>query len=106
MVFTNVYNPRAEIRKMDESRPTLVKRGASIGANATIVRGVVLGRYSFVGAGAVVTKNVPDHALVVGNPARQIGWACECGERLADALDCLSRGRKYEPSDQGLAEKQ
>lgn len=67
---------------------------------------MVLGRYSFVGAGAVVTKNVPDHALVVGNPARQIGWACHCGERLTQDLECLSCGRKYEPADQGLTEKQ
>jgi UDP-2-acetamido-3-amino-2,3-dideoxy-glucuronate N-acetyltransferase len=82
MVFTNVYNPRAEIPRMDEARPTLVKRGATIGANATIVCGHAIGRYAFVGAGAVVTKDVPDHALVVGNPARQIGWMCRCGERL------------------------
>ena len=70
MVFTNIYNPRAEIRKMDQMRPILVKKGTTIGANATIVCGVTLGRYSFIGAGAVVTKDIPDHALVVGNPAR------------------------------------
>ena len=86
MVFTNVYNPRAEIRKMDQARPTSVKKGATIGANATIICGVTIGRYAFVGAGAVVNKNVPDYALVVGNPVRQIGWVCECGERLADDL--------------------
>ncbi|MCB2146677.1 MAG: Gfo/Idh/MocA family oxidoreductase, partial [Deltaproteobacteria bacterium] len=74
MVFTNIYNPRAEIRKMDQVRPTLVKRGATLGANATIICGTIIGRYAFVGAGAVVNKNIPDHALVVGNPARQIGW--------------------------------
>jgi UDP-2-acetamido-3-amino-2,3-dideoxy-glucuronate N-acetyltransferase len=73
MVFTNIYNPRAEIRKMDQVRPTLVKKGATIGANATIVCGTILGRYCFIGAGAVVNKNIPDHALVVGNPAKQIG---------------------------------
>lgn len=104
MVFTNVYNPRAEIRKMDQSRPTLVKKGASIGANATIVCGNTLGRYCFIGAGAVVTKNVPDHALVVGNPGKQIGWMCECGERLTDGLDCLSCGKKYRKTDSGLEE--
>lgn len=95
MVFTNVYNPRAEIRKMDEIRPTLVKHGASIGANATIICGVTLGRYCFIGAGAVVTRNVPDYALVVGNPARQIGWMCRCGERLPDTLECLSCAERY-----------
>ena len=104
MVFTNVYNPRAEIRKMDQARPTLVKRGASIGANATVVCGNTLGRYCFVGAGAVVTKNIPDYALVVGNPGRQIGWMCECGERLTDDFDCISCGRTYRKTDSGLEE--
>jgi UDP-2-acetamido-3-amino-2,3-dideoxy-glucuronate N-acetyltransferase len=96
MVFTNIYNPRAEIGKMDQVRPTLVKRGATIGANATVVCGVTLGRYCFIGAGAVVNKNIPDFALVVGNPAKQIGWACECGERLADDLECVACGKKFE----------
>ena len=106
MVFTNVYNPRAEIKKMDQARPTLVKRGATIGANATVICGNTLGRYCFIGAGAVVTRNVPDHALVVGNPGRQIGWMCECGERLTDDLGCLSCGRKYRKADSGLEETQ
>ena len=95
MVFTNIYNPRAEIGKMDQVRPTLVKKGATIGANATVVCGVTLGRYCFIGAGAVVNKNIPDFALVVGNPAKQIGWACECGERLADDLECVACGKKF-----------
>jgi len=95
MVFTNVYNPRAEIRKMDQVRPTLVRKGATIGANATIVCGTTLGKYSFIGGGAVVTKNVPDYALVVGNPARQMCWVCECGERLPDDLECLSCGKRF-----------
>ena len=95
MVFTNVYNPRAEIRKMDDLRPTLVKRGATIGANATIVCGNTIGEYSFVGAGAVVTKEVPAHALVAGNPATRIGWACRCGETLPKALQCASCGKRY-----------
>ncbi|MCG6918903.1 MAG: Gfo/Idh/MocA family oxidoreductase [Deltaproteobacteria bacterium] len=82
MVFTNVYNPRSSIRRMDELRPTLVKKGASIGANATVLCGITIGCYSFIGAGAVVLKDVPDYALVVGNPARQKGWMCECGVRL------------------------
>jgi UDP-2-acetamido-3-amino-2,3-dideoxy-glucuronate N-acetyltransferase len=102
MVFTNIYNPRAEIGKMDQVRPTLVKKGATIGANATIVCGASLGRYSFVGAGAVVTRNVPDHALVVGNPARQIGWMCACGERLRDDLVCHGCGNEYDMGEDGL----
>jgi len=102
MVFTNVYNPRAEIRKMDEVRPTLVKKGATIGANATIVCGVTLGRYSFIGAGAVVTKDVPDHALVVGNPGKQIGWMCECGEKLNDKFTCTVCGKVYQKDKKGL----
>ena len=98
MVFTNIYNPRAEIRKMDQVRPTLVKQGATLGANATIVCGTTIGRYAFVGAGAVVNRNVADHALVVGNPAKQIGWVCTCGERLSDDLKCLACERRYEKS--------
>ncbi len=82
VVFTNIFNPRAAIRKMDQVRSTLVKKHATLGANCTIICGVTIGEYAFVGAGAVVTKDVPDHALVVGNPARQIGWVCRCGERL------------------------
>ena len=102
MVFTNVYNPRAEIRKMDQVRSTLVMKGATIGANATIVCGTTVGKYSFIGAGAIVTKNVPDYALVVGNPARQISWVCECGERLPDDLRCLSCGKKFEEKADGI----
>jgi UDP-2-acetamido-3-amino-2,3-dideoxy-glucuronate N-acetyltransferase len=82
MVFTNVYNPRSEIRRMDELRPTLVRRGATLGANCTIVCGLTVGEYAFVGAGAVVVKDVPDFALVVGNPGRIIGWMCACGHRI------------------------
>ena len=82
MVFTNVVNPRSHVSRKDEYRPTLVRRGASIGANATIVCGHTLGEYAFVAAGAVVTRNVPDFALVAGVPARIIGWMCRCGERL------------------------
>ena len=101
MVFTNVYNPRAAIRKMDQARPTLVKANASIGANATVVCGNTLGRYCFVGAGAVVTHNVPDYALVVGNPAHRIGWVCECGERLPDDLTCLTCGKTFQEDGKG-----
>ena len=102
MVFTNIYNPRAEIRKMDQVRPTLVKKGATIGANATIICGTTLGRYSFIGAGAVVTKDIDDYALVMGNPARQVGHMCECGERLDASISCIECGKKYEKYDNGL----
>jgi UDP-2-acetamido-3-amino-2,3-dideoxy-glucuronate N-acetyltransferase len=105
MVFTNIYNPRAEIRKMDQVRPTLVKRGATIGANATVVCGTTLGAYCFIGAGAVVNRNVPDHALVVGNPAKQIGWVCHCGERLTDQLGCITCSRQYESTASGIKEQ-
>jgi UDP-2-acetamido-3-amino-2,3-dideoxy-glucuronate N-acetyltransferase len=102
MVFTNVFNPRAEIRRMDEVRPTLVRRGATIGANATIVCGVTIGRWAFIGAGAVVTDDVPDHALVVGNPAKQVGWVCECGEKLTKKLTCKACKKTYEKHGKGL----
>ncbi len=82
VVFTNVFNPRAAIRKMDQIRPTLVKQHATLGANCTIICGVTIGEYAFVGAGTVVTKDVPDHALVVGNSGRQIGWVSRHGESL------------------------
>ena len=104
MVFTNVYNPRAEMRKMDQVRPTLVKHGATLGANCTIVCGATLGEYAFIGAGAVVTTNVPNHALMLGNPARRVGWMCQCGERLTDDLDCLVCGKTYTKEEEGLKE--
>lgn len=97
MVFTNVINPRSHVSRKNEYRRTLVRRGASIGANATIVCGTELGEYSFVGAGAVVSRDVPAYALMVGVPARQIGWMCECGERLpaGDAPACGACGKHY-----------
>ncbi|MFZ0389221.1 MAG: DapH/DapD/GlmU-related protein [Calditrichia bacterium] len=82
MVFTNVVNPRSHIIRKDEYRDTRVKKGASIGANATVVCGVTLGEYCFIGAGAVINKNVEPYALMVGVPARRIGWMCHCGIRL------------------------
>ena len=88
MVFTNVYNPRAHVQRMSEARKTLVRQGATLGANCTVVCGVTVGRYAFVGAGSVVTKDVPDHALVYGNPARCKGWVCTCGEKLSVELRC------------------
>ena len=81
-VFTNVINPRSAIIRKNEYKPTLVQKGATIGANATIVCGITIGRYAFVGAGAVVTKDIPDYALVVGNPSRQTGWMSEYGYKL------------------------
>lgn len=95
-VFTNVNNPRAEIERKDEFRETWVKRGATIGANATVVCGHTLGAYSFIAAGAVVTKDVPDFALMAGNPARRIGWMSEAGIRLNERLICPATGARYE----------
>jgi len=102
MVFTNIYNPRAEIGKMDQIRPTLVRNGATLGANSTIVCGHTIGRYAFIGGGAVVTKNVPDHALMVGNPAKQIGWMCDCGEKLNDIMKCSACQKSYKIIANGL----
>lgn len=87
VVFTNVINPRSFIERKMEFKPTLVQRGASIGANATIVCGITIGAYAFIGAGAVVTKDVPDFALVTGNPARQKGWISKAGQRLSFSTD-------------------
>jgi len=81
-VFTNVINPRSAIVRKDQYKPTLVQKGATIGANSTIVCGITIGKYAFIGAGAVVTRNIPDYALVVGNPARQTGWMSEYGHKL------------------------
>jgi UDP-2-acetamido-3-amino-2,3-dideoxy-glucuronate N-acetyltransferase len=84
MVFTNGVNPRSHVSRKNEYKRTMVRRGATIGANATIVCGVTLEEYSFIGAGSVITNNVPAYALMVGVPARRVGWMCQCGERLAD----------------------
>jgi UDP-2-acetamido-3-amino-2,3-dideoxy-glucuronate N-acetyltransferase len=94
-VFTNVVNPRSHVSRKAEFKPTLVKRGATIGANATIVCGHEIGRYAFIAAGAVVTDNVPDYALVAGVPARRIGWMSKAGERLGANLTCPRDGSRY-----------
>ncbi|MCS6991183.1 MAG: N-acetyltransferase [Chitinophagales bacterium] len=99
MVFTNVLNPRSAINRRNEFRRTLVKRGATIGANATIICGITIGEYAFIGAGAVVTRDVKPYALVVGNPARQVGWMSEYGHKLHfDAqgkATCPESGQQY-----------
>ena len=104
MVFTNVFNPRSEIPRMGELKPTLVKKGATLGANCTIVCGITIGRYAFIGAGAVVTKDVPDYALVVGVPAKMTGWVCECGLKLGwtdDRASC-NCGKRFSKTGAGI----
>ena len=102
MVFTNVINPRSAISRKDQYQKTLVRKGATIGANATIICGNEIGAYAFIGAGAVVTKSVPPYSLVVGNPARQVGWMSECGHRLSFDQEgfaiCAESGEKYKLS--------
>jgi UDP-2-acetamido-3-amino-2,3-dideoxy-glucuronate N-acetyltransferase len=110
MVFTNVYNPRAAVSRKDEYRRTVVRQGATLGANCTIVCGITIGRYAFVGAGAVVNRDVPDFALMVGVPARQIGWMSRHGERLdlpltGDATaTCPVTGERYRVRDDQCVE--
>jgi len=105
MVFTNVFNPRSEIPRMGELKSTLVKRGATLGANCTIVCGITIGRYAFIGAGAVVTRDVPDYALVTGSPAKRTGWMCECGVKLhwADDHSSCACGRKFAKTPNGIS---
>jgi UDP-2-acetamido-3-amino-2,3-dideoxy-glucuronate N-acetyltransferase len=110
MVFTNVVNPRSQIPRKDEYRPTLVRRGATLGANSTVVCGHTIGRYAFIGAGAVVTGDVPDYALVVGNPGRIAGWMCRCGIKLTagavfpEVAACSACGASYRRSQAGHPE--
>jgi len=104
-VFTNVLNPRSHVSRKREYRPTRVQRGSSIGANATILCGVTLGEYAFIGAGAVVTSDVPAYGLMVGVPARRVGWMCQCGERLSIAAGkaaCAFCGTAYEEANGAL----
>lgn len=112
MVFTNVYNPRSLIERKDQYRSTLVKKGATLGANCTIVCGVTIGEYAFVGAGAVVNKDVPAYALMVGVPARQLGWMSEFGEQLPlpligeDRATCSHTGAVYVLRDGTLGKQE
>ena len=105
MVFTNVVNPRSHVTRNHEFRPTRDGRGASLGANSTIVCGHAIGRYALVGAGAVVTRDVPDYALVIGNPSRVAGWMCQCGEKVHTgaqppaSAQCAACGDRYEVRD-------
>ena len=105
-VFTNVLNPRANISRKNEFRKTRVLRGATIGANATIVCGVTLGAYCFIGAGAVITKDVPDYALMAGVPARRIGWMSRAGIKLGKDLVCPHSGEAYRLRDDGTLARQ
>jgi UDP-2-acetamido-3-amino-2,3-dideoxy-glucuronate N-acetyltransferase len=114
MVFTNVFNPRSFISRKKEFRKTLVKKGATIGANATIICGNTIGQYAFIGAGSVVTKNVPDHALVYGNPGKVKGWVCQCAEEItfrskrvarhggSRQAVCKACGKKYKKDSMGV----
>jgi UDP-2-acetamido-3-amino-2,3-dideoxy-glucuronate N-acetyltransferase len=107
MVFTNVSTPRSHVSRKHEYQQTLIRRGATLGANCTVVCGHTVGRYAFIGAGAVVTRDVPDYALVVGNPARLAGWVCACGVRLSSKaavdspLRCSGCGLEYHAADGG-----
>ncbi len=99
MVFTNVVNPRSHVSRRDEYKQTLVRRGASLGANSTIVCGITIGRYAFIGAGSVVTRDVPDFALIYGNPARTRGWMCACGVKLNLRADSAHETARCEACD-------
>jgi len=105
MVFTNVFNPRSFISRKKEFRKTLVGKGATIGANATIVCGNTIGEYALIGAGSVVTKDVPKYALVYGNPGRVRGWVCQCAEQIvfrSEVAKCQACGKEYEKTSTGV----
>lgn len=110
MVFTNVYNPRSAVSRKNEYRKTIVKRGATLGANSTIVCGITIGEHAFIGAGAVVNKNIPAFALMVGVPAKQIGWMSAYGERVdlplqgSGSWECPQTGNRYELNDKLLTQ--
>ena len=105
MVFTNVFNPRSFISRKKEFRKTLVRKGATIGANVTVICGNTIGQYAFIGAGSVVTKDVPDHALVYGNPGKVKGWICQCAEEItfrSGKAVCKACGKKYKKDRIGV----
>jgi UDP-2-acetamido-3-amino-2,3-dideoxy-glucuronate N-acetyltransferase len=102
-VFTNVINPRAFIGRKSEFKQTRIRQGATVGANATLLCGITIGRYAMIGAGAVVTHDVPDHALIVGNPGRRVGWVSRNGHRLDAKLVCPETGERYAQAASGLA---
>jgi UDP-2-acetamido-3-amino-2,3-dideoxy-glucuronate N-acetyltransferase len=107
MVFTNVFNPRSFISRKKEFRKTLVRKGATIGANTTVVCGNTIGQYAFIGAGSVVTKDVPEYALVYGNPGREKGWVCQCAEVLtfrSGRAKCPACGKQYRKDRKGVKE--
>ncbi|MFT6045959.1 MAG: UDP-2-acetamido-3-amino-2,3-dideoxy-glucuronate N-acetyltransferase [Arenicella sp.] len=106
MVFTNVFTPRSHVSRKNEYLPTMVRQGATIGANATIVCGNEIGAFAFIGAGSVVTKSVASQALMVGNPAKRIGWMCKCGERLPESNYCDRCDTKYKVDNADLAIKE
>lgn len=106
MVFTNVFNPRSFISRKKEFRKTLVKKGATVGANATVVCGNTIGQYAFIGAGSVVTRDVPDYALVYGNPGRAKGWVCRCAEEIvfqSSEATCKACGKRYRKDSYGVS---
>ena len=106
MVFTNVVNPRAHVERKNDFKKTLVKKGATIGANATILCGIEIGEFAMIGAGAIVLSDVAAHSIVVGNPSRIVGWACECGETLSkNDLNCKHCGKRYEFLEDELIRK-
>jgi UDP-2-acetamido-3-amino-2,3-dideoxy-glucuronate N-acetyltransferase len=108
MVFTNVVNPRSHINRKNEYRKTLVKQGATLGANSTVVCGTTIGRYAFVAAGAVVTRDIADYALVMGVPAKHVGWVCMCGERLPEGTEvvaCTACGKIYLIANESCVEQ-
>ena len=111
MVFTNVVNPRSHVTRKNEYQRTLVGKGATLGANSTVVCGHTIGRFAFIGAGAVVVKDVPDYALVVGNPGRIVGWMCECGIKLAGTVQvpaqaaCQACGQSYSAGPDGRLQR-
>lgn len=104
VVFTNDINPRSEFPKYGDYKKTLIQKGATLGANATIICGNTVGSYAIIGAGAVVTKDIPDYSIQIGNPSKHVGWACKCGVKLSQDFLCKNCGRKYEQTSESIKE--